>query len=331
MRMSTGDVLAVVELEDGVPTALALELLALARTMAEATGGNAVAACLGANVGDAIAGDLIAHGADTVHVVESDLLEPYQADAWLPDLQALSEDIDPTAILIPHTNSGADIAPRLAFRLGTSVATGCVEVALDGGTPHFIRPCYGGNAREQISFSTSPAVATIKAKSFDALARDDARSGEVVSRDAVVTEDRIRTRVVARDTESVVGVRLENANIIVAGGRGIGGPDGFAEAKELAEALGGAVGASRVACDLGWCPAHYQIGLSGKTVAPDLYIALGISGAGQHMAGCGNAKTIVAINTDEDADIFASARFGIVGDCRELLPHLVEEMRKIKE
>ena len=173
-------------------------------------------------------------------------------------------------------------------------------------------------------------MATIKAKSFDALPLDESRSGDVKTRASVVTPDQVRTRVVERNTERVSGVRLENANVIVAGGRGIGGPDGFAEAKELAEVLDGAVGASRVACDLGWCPPGYQIGLSGKTVAPELYFALGISGAGQHMAGCGNAKTIVAINTDEDADIFASARFGVVGDCREILPHLVEEMRKLK-
>lgn len=328
--MSTGDVLAVVEREDGALTPLTLELVALARTIAEAAGGKAIAACLGADPDDGLGRELIAHGASVVHTVDHELFEPYQADAWLPDLMALSNDVDPTAILLAHTNAGADLAPRLAFRLGTSVATGCVEVDVEEGGLRFTRPCYGGNAREQVSFESSPAVATIKAKSFDALPRDDSRTGEVVVRDAVVTADQVRTRVVARDTESVAGVRLENANVIVAGGRGIGGPDGFAEAKELAEVLDGAVGASRVACDLGWCPPSYQIGLSGKTVAPDLYIALGISGAGQHMAGCGNAKTIVAINTDEDADIFASARFGVVGDCREILPHLVEEMRKIK-
>ncbi len=329
--MSTGNVLAVVELEDGAPTQLTLEVIALARTVAGAGGGKAVAACLGAAIGDAVGGDLVAAGADEVHTVDHELLEPYRADAWLYDLEALSAEVDPAAVLMPHTNIGADLAPRLAFRLGSSVATGCVGVDADAGALRFTRPCYGGIAREQISFKSSPAVATIKVKSFDALPRDDSRSGDVIVRDAIVTPDRIRTRVVERDTERAAGVRLENAGVVVAGGRGIGGPEGFAEAKELADVLDGAVGASRVACDLGWCPPGYQIGLSGKTVAPDLYFALGISGAGQHMAGCGNAKTIVAVNTDGDADIFASARFGIVGDCREILPHLVEEMRKIRK
>ncbi|MCE2493432.1 MAG: electron transfer flavoprotein subunit alpha/FixB family protein [Alphaproteobacteria bacterium] len=326
--MGTGNILAVVELEEGAPTQLTLELIALASVIAEAKGGKVIAACLGAGVGEAVGRDLIAGGADEVHTVDDELFEPYQADAWLPDLEALSSEVGPVAILMPHTNVGADLAPRLAFRLGSSAATGCVDV--DAEDLCFTRPCYGGIAREQVSFRSTPAIATIEAKSFDALPRDDTRSGAVIARDAAVTPDRIRTRVVERDTKRAAGVRLENANVIVAGGRGIGGPDGFADAKELADVLDGAVGASRVACDLGWCPPGYQIGLSGKTVAPDLYIALGISGAGQHMAGCGNAKTIVAINTDKDADIFASARFGVVGDCREILPHLVEEMRSIK-
>ena len=328
--MSTGDVLAVAELEAGEPTGSTLESIAVARAIAAARGGKAIAACLGAGIDEAIGRDLVARGADEVHVVADALFEPYQADAWLPDLEALSGELDPAAVLMPHTSLGADLAPRLAFRLGSTAATGCVDVDADAADLRFTRPCYGGIAREQLSFESSPAVATIRAKSFDALPRDDSRSGAIAVRDAVVTPDRVRTRVVARDTEGAAGARLENARVVVAGGRGIGGPDGFAAAKELADALDGAVGASRVACDLGWCPPSYQIGLSGRTVAPDLYIALGISGAGQHMAGCGNARTIVAINTDEDADIFASARFGVVGDCREILPHLVEEMRKIE-
>jgi electron transfer flavoprotein alpha subunit len=328
--MSTGDVLAVVELEDGAPTALTLELIALACTIAEAKGGKAIAACLAGQIEEGLGQELVAGGAAEVHTIVNELHEPYQADAWLPDLIALIGETGPAAILMPHTNAGADLAPRLAFRLGSSVATGCVDVEIGEDDIRFTRLCYGGIAREQLSFRNVPAVATIKAKSFDALLLDESRSGDVKTRASVVTPDQVRTRVVERNTERVSGVRLENANAIVAGGRGIGGPDGFAEAKELAEVLDGAVGASRVACDLGWCPPGYQIGLSGKTVAPELYFALGISGAGQHMAGCGNAKTIVAINTDEDADIFASARFGVVGDCREILPHLVEEMRKIK-
>ena len=329
--MSTGDVLAVIELEDGAPTALTLELIALACTIAEAKGGKAIAACLAGQIEEGLGQELVAGGAAEVHTIVNELHEPYQADAWLPDLIALIGEIGPAAILIPHTNAGADLAPRLAFRLGSSVATGCVDVDVGDNDIRFTRLCYGGVAREQLSFSNIPAVATIKAKSFDALPLDESRTGDVKTRASVVTPDQVRTRVVERNTERVAGVRLENANVIVAGGRGIGGPDGFVKAKELAEVLDGVVGASRVACDLGWCPPGYQIGLSGKTVAPELYFALGISGAGQHMAGCGNAKTIVAINTDEDADIFASARFGVVGDCREILPHLVEEMHKIKE
>ncbi|MBT3239234.1 MAG: electron transfer flavoprotein subunit alpha/FixB family protein, partial [Rhodospirillaceae bacterium] len=136
--------------------------------------------------------------------------------------------------------------------------------------------------------------------------------------------------IIERKIKTTTGIRLESAEVVVAGGRGINGPEGFKQAQELADVLGGAVGASRVACDLEWCPPSYQIGLSGRTVAPELYFALGISGAGQHMAGCGNAKNIVAVNTDPAAEIFKSSRFGIVGDCREVLPPLIEELRKLK-
>ena len=140
----------------------------------------------------------------------------------------------------------------------------------------------------------------------------------------------VRTRIVGRERESADGVRLENADVVIAGGRGVGGPEGFECLNELAGLLGGAVGASRVACDLGWCPPSCQIGLTGRTVAPELYLAVGISGAGQHMAGCGAAKTIVSINSDPDAAIFQSSRFGVVGDYQEVIPALVEEIEKLK-
>jgi electron transfer flavoprotein alpha subunit len=140
-----------------------------------------------------------------------------------------------------------------------------------------------------------------------------------------------RVRIVSRNVSATTGVRLETAAVVVAGGRGLNGPEGFNVARELADLLGGALGASRVACDLEWCPASIQIGLSGRTVAPELYLALGISGASQHMAGCGGAKTIVAINNDPTAQIFKSARFGIVGDCEEILPPLIDALRVLRD
>lgn len=323
--MSAAVALVVVEREDGMATSLTLELLGLARRLA-VDGARVVAACLGAGIDDAVAMRLVAGGADDVVLVDHPLLEPYQADAWLPDLVPIAKSRAPTAVLLPHTAMGADLAPRLAFRLGTTVATGCVEARLATGVLQFTRPCYGGNASEVVSFRSAPAVVTIKAKTQGALPRDDARHGNIERRQAVVTGDDVRTRITSRTRAENTSGRLDSANVVVSGGRGIGGPEGFSQARILADLLGGAVGASRVACDLGWCPPSWQVGLSGKTVAPELYFALGISGAGQHMAGCGNARTIVAVNTDANADIFKSARFGIVGDCREILPALIAEI-----
>lgn len=170
---------------------------------------------------------------------------------------------------------------------------------------------------------TEPVVFTVKSKCFEPWPAQDHRSGGVVRVDSVLDPASIRTQVreVRRDVSD--GAVLESARVVVAGGGGMKGPPGFELVEQLARALGGAVGASRVACDLGWCPPSRQIGLSGKTVAPELYIAIGISGAGQHMAGCVNAKNIVAINTDPDAPIFRFARYGVVGDCHQLMPALI--------
>ena len=223
-----------------------------------------------------------------------------------------------------HTPQGADLAPRLAFRLGTTVATACNRVSFEDGKLRVTRPCYGGKAEEVVRFRTDPAVFTLKSKCFEPLPAQECREGEIVCADSVLDPRSIRTqlREVRRDASE--GARLETANVVVAGGGGMKGPQGFELIGRLAEMLGGAVGASRVACDLGWCPPARQVGLSGKTVAPELYIAVGISGAGQHMAGCANAKNIVAINTDPNAPIFRFARYGVVGDCHRLVPALID-------
>jgi electron transfer flavoprotein alpha subunit len=323
-------VLVVAETVEGKPTLLTNELLGLARRLGPDLGGEVATVLLGSGI-DGADKSLIAHGADRVYVADDALLSDYQADAWLPVVNKLARDIFPAVILIGHTSTGADLAPRLAFRLGTTVAMACTAAAVADGKLMLTRPCYGGNAREVVSFRTSPAVATIKAKSQEALARDDGRAGEVIRIDLGLAPGAIRTRICDRKQATGQGSLLETANVVVSGGRGLNGPEGFKMAEELARLLGGAVGASRVACDLGWCPPSYQIGLSGRTVAPELYIALGISGAGQHMAGCASAKNIIAINTDADAEIFKFSRFGVVEDCRKVLPPLIEEIRRLKD
>lgn len=299
------------------------ELLGLARRLAPEIGSTVSVAVAAA---DDVAQDLIAHGADRVFVLDELRPYDYDSEAWMPVLERIIQQTRPAAVLFAHTSTGAEIAPRLAFRLGTAVAMNCIATMVENGRLLLTRPCYGGAVHAAVSFPTAPAIATFSAKCGDPLEQDVRRSGEVIH----VSFDRsmLRARVVGREAVSGDGVQLEAARVIVAGGRGLGDQQGFKLLERLADALGGAVGASRVACDLGWYPHSRQIGLTGKIVTPDLYVAVGISGASQHMAGCSRAKTIVAINLDAEAPIFHSARFGVVGDCKEIVPALIEELKK---
>ena len=321
--MSTALVIA--ELVGGRPTATALELIALAKVLAGLSGAVAV---LAPGADTATAQTLIERGADTVYVCCGSDAADYYSDAWVGCAERLSRELNPTVILAVHNSTGADLAPRLAFRLGDlggACATGCIAVEDRNGTLHFTRPCYGGNARETVSFKAGPAVATVRAGIYSALPVDAARRGKVITVDLPPS----RVRVIERHRDDGGAQRLEDAKVIVAGGRGLHGPEGFKVLELLAAALGGVVGASRVPCDLGWCSHAMQIGLTGKTVTPELYIAVGISGASHHLAGCGNAKTIVAINTDADAAIFRDAKFGVVGDYAKVVPALMAAIQAL--
>ena len=323
------DILVVAEAVDGALTSHSYEVLGLARRLADGGSGAVGAVLFGQDI-KGLARELIAHGADSVHVADGGAFAAYQAEAWVPDVVAIAKATSPAAILMGHTAMGADLAPRLAFRLDTAVAPGCVEAEISGGRLLLTRPCYGGNGREVTSFRTAPAVATIKAKSQEPATPDPGRRGDIVAVASVLDHGDVRTRVVGREAGTAGLMGLEQAKVIVAGGRGLKGPEGFVLAHELAEVLGGAVGASRAPCDFGWCPPSYQIGLSGRIVSPDLYLALGISGAPQHIAGCASADAIVSVNTDRAATIFGHSRFGVVGDCQEVMPALIAEVRKIK-
>lgn len=308
-------VLAIVDLSGAQPSAVptaCLEILALARALA---GIEAVSVFVpGADT--AVAETLIARGADKVFVTHGPA--DYLGDAWTAGAEQRARELNPRVILTAHNSTGADLAPRLAFRLRTGCATGCVAVEDIKGALHFTRPCYGGNARETLRFAATPPVATVRPGIYEALPPDTARRGEVIT----VSLPPSSMRVIARQRDDGSAQRLEDAKVIVAGGRGLNGPEGFKVLEPLAETLGGVVGASRVPCDLGWCSHAMQIGLTGKTVTPALYFAVGISGASHHLAGCGNAKTIVAINTDADAAIFRDAKFGVVGDYAKVVPAL---------
>ena len=191
------------------------------------------------------------------------------------------------------------------------------------------KPVYGGNARAIFTSESEPQIATVRAKAMSPLERDASRQGEVITIEAGLESAAVRTKVLEKVSQEVEGVRLEAAEVVVSGGRGIGSAEGFAQLEELAKLLKGAVGASRPPCDSGWVPDVFQVGLTGKIVVPDLYIAVALSGSSQHMAGCSGCKNIVAINKDAEANIFREARFGVVGDWKKVLPAFTEKVREL--
>jgi len=311
--------------EDGALALVTGELIGAAKSL----GGPVTCALLGTGV-ERLAGDCGVLGADKVIVVDDPVLKDYLGDAYLPVAERICKETGSDVVLFGQTMLGRDLAPRLAARLGTAVAMDCVELSLSGDRLQATRPCYGGSARARYSINGTPQIATLRAKVYDPPQRDPSHQAEVVKQSAGVGADSIRVRITGRRKEAVEGVRLEDATVVVSGGRGVGGPEGFQSLEELAGLLGGAVGASRAVCDLGWYPVATQIGLTGKVVTPDLYIAVGISGASQHMAGISQVKNIVAINKDPEATIFKSSRFGIVGDWKEVVPAFMEKVRELK-
>jgi len=273
----------------------------------------------------------IAFGADKVYTAEDPLLKEYQTDSYVAAMEKAAKDISPRILLFGQTSVGRDLAPRLAFRLGVSLSMDCIELSIDSGTKLLqqTRPVYGGNARAIFTSEVSPQMATVRQKAMSPLEPNESRKGDITPIKVELDPAKIRTKVLDTVKEEVVGVKLEDAQAIVTGGRGIGGPDGFKQLEELAKVLKGAVGASRPPCDNKWVPDTMQIGLTGKIVTPELYIAVGVSGASQHLAGCSSAKNIIAINKDSEANIFKEARFGIVGDWKQILPAFTEKVKEL--
>lgn len=311
--------------DEGALSPVTAELIAVGTRL----GGPVTCVLPGSGV-EGIAQKCVEAGAGKVIVVDDPLLAPYQGDAYIPMAERITKETDPAAVLMGQTLMGRDLAPRLAQRLGTAAAMDCVNVTLDGDKLIAERPCYGGSAMAKYKITGSPGIATLRAKAQEPLAPDSSRSGEIVKEEAGVSADQVRTKIVDRRKEKAEGVRLEDAPVVVSGGRGLGGPEAFKDLEELADILGGAVGASRAVCDLGWYPVPNQVGLTGKVVTPDLYIAIAISGASQHMAGISSVKNIVSINKDEDANIFKSSRFGVVGDWKEVLPAFTKKVQELR-
>ncbi len=315
---------------DNELSSISKELLAAGRKLADDLGEELAIGLLGDTL-DQPSQQAISHGADKVYAVNHPNLAEYQVELYLSAMEALAKDISPRVVLIGRTNQGRELAPRLAFRLGVGLAQDCLEVSVDSASKTLFanRPVYGGNAVAVVSCNYTPQVAAIRPKVYEPLEPDASRQGQVVSFPVELDLAQARSKVVNVVAEESEGIKLEEARIVVSGGRGLGGPEPFQDLEQLAKALGGAVGASRAAVDSGWVPSSYQVGLTGKTITPEVYITVAISGASQHMAGCSGAKVIVAINKDAEANIFKEARYGVVGDWQEIVPAFTEAVREL--
>ncbi|CAI8015673.1 Electron transfer flavoprotein subunit alpha [Geodia barretti] len=323
-------VLVIGELNDDALQSITGELLAAGRRIADVTGENVGVALL--NGGDAVGQETISLGADNAYLVQDEVLAEMQLDAQVAALEKVCSEVQPSVVLIGRTLAGRDVGPRLAFRLGVGLAQDCLQVEADANSGRVVavRPVYGGNALAKVTFpDANPQMVVMRAKAYEPLDADDSRAGEVSIINPGLDSSVVKARLVETVSQAAEGVRLEDANIVVGGGRGLGGPEPFDQLEDLARLLGGAVGASRAVCDAGWLDHSYQVGLTGKTITPDLYITVGISGASQHMAGCSASKNIIAINRDADANIFKSASFGVVGDWKNVLPSFIETVREL--
>jgi electron transfer flavoprotein alpha subunit len=319
------------ELVDGKLASITTELLGCGRKLADSLQENLSCLLASDAIGEAFK-EAIAFGADKVYTVENPTLKEYQADSYLQAAEKLVNEILPRIILMGQTFMGRDLAPRLAFRLSTSLATDCLDLSIDPETKALrqTRPVYGGNAQATYTSELMPQMATVRSKAMSPLDRDDSRKGEVIPFKIDIDTSKVRTKILETVKEEAVGIKLEDASAIVSGGRGLGGPEPFKTTlRELADLLHGAVGTSRPPVDNGWMPAAVHIGLTGKIVAPDIYIAIAISGSSQHIAGCSGSKHIIAINKDPEANIFREAEFGVVGKYEEVVPALTNKLKEL--
>jgi electron transfer flavoprotein alpha subunit len=320
------------EIAEGKLAQITIELLGIGRKLADDLGEELSVLLMGSAIGD-LSQEAIAYGADNVYVAEDSLLEDYNSDAYTQIASNLCKKVLPSIVLLGHTDIGCDLAPRLNGRLGGGLAMESMALSIDPATKLLVstRPVFGGNAHATVLSKTArPQMATVRLKTVPPAERDDSRQGKVIPVEDKLDPSAIKVKVVDRIKEEVEGVRLEDAEVVIAGGRGMGNAQDFEKLRELADILGGAVGATRVACDEGWAAATLQVGQSGKVVSPKLYIAVGLSGAMAHIAGCLGSKYIVAINTDKEANIFNVAHFGIVADHKEVLPALIEKFKELK-
>ena len=312
----------------GQPKRVTAELIGEARRWATELGGAVEALWLTDRAAGEGLDHLAAWGASRIWLWEDGALVPYRGETWVPAIADLAAHEKPRAIWGAVTSRHRELVARLAARLGAGIAADCVAFSLADGQLVATRPVYAGKLLSRVRWTTGPWIATLRPNVFKAATAETHRTPTVERRSAAVAPV---TRFVERREEAQTGLpELTEAEIVVSGGRGLKGPENFTLLEELARVLGAAVGASRAAVDAGWKPHRFQIGQTGRTISPKLYIGCGISGAIQHLAGMRTSKVICAVNKDADAPIFKIADFGLVGDLFEVVPLLTEEFRKLK-
>ncbi len=321
-----------IETECGQAKNVGYELLNAAKPLAQQKGCALVAVVIGKDI-EGVAKDAICYGADSAIVVDGPEYEYYTTDAFAKALTALVEKYKPETLMLGATNNGRDLGPRVSCRLKTGLTADCTAIGIDEETGHiaWTRPTFGGNLMAVIMCPEHrPQMGTVRPGVFKKGVYEEGRTGEVIKEEIHTAKEEIRTTLVERVSEVAEAVNLEEAEIIVSGGRGMGSAENFKLLEELAAELGATVGCSRAVVDAGWMPHAHQVGQSGKTVAPKLYFAIGISGAIQHLAGISGSDTVIAVNKDPDAPIFEVADYGIVGNLNEVVPALTEAFRARK-
>jgi len=321
----SGGVWVFIENRDGAISAISREALGAARVVANGLGAPLTGLVFGQNIAGAAtaAFDL---GADAVIAADDATLAGGRLEAYGPLVAKLAQERQPDVIIIGASTRGRDLAAWLGVDLNTGVVAEAIDLSVDGRTVKATRAVYTGKLLTDTFVKGAPQIITLRSRAF-AQAEPTGKTGSPEMVGAAVAEDAIPTKIIGFEGKGGK-VSLSDASKIVSGGRGVGGPEGFEPLRELADALGAALGASRATVDAGWIPYDHQVGQTGKTVAPDLYIACGISGAIQHQAGMRNSKVVVAVNKDPDAPIFKLARYGIVGDLFKVVPALTAEFRK---
>jgi len=320
------NVLVMAEQRDGVLKKVTFEMLGVGAKLAAALGGNVEAALLGSGLGK-LPDTLAQYGAAKVYVADDPALAMYSSEGYSNTLAALIGKVGPAIVLVGATAMGRDLAPRLAARLGVGLASDCTALEIDGGRLLATRPIFAGKALAKARLIGDPQVATVRPNVLPVPEPVAGKTAAVEQVAAAVGD--VRAKVVAIVGAGEGEIDVAEANVIVSGGRGVGGPEGFAPVRSLAKTLKAAVGASRAAVDAGWIDHAHQVGQTGKTVTPNLYVACGISGAIQHMAGMKTSKVIVAVNKDPEAPIFKIANYGIVGDLFTVVPLLEKEFKAL--